>query len=110
MGVGRRAAAEETQRLAGGDLVPGTGRNQDRIAGADIDAPWLLDGESVLRVNGVDVAPLVEAPAIRTEGDAEHLIILEACQTKDTQTAVATLTHHLTRSSQRLLEALRNER
>ncbi len=31
------------------------------IAGADIDAPWLLDGESVLRVNGVDVAPLVEA-------------------------------------------------
>lgn len=48
--------------------------------------------------------------SFRTEGDAEHLIILEACQTKDTQTAVATLTHHLTRSSQRLLEALRNER
>lgn len=31
------------------------------IDGADIDAPWLLDGESVLLVNGVDVAPLVEA-------------------------------------------------
>ncbi|MEV8377139.1 DinB family protein [Kribbella sp. NPDC056861] len=31
------------------------------IQGADIDAPWLLDGESSLRVNGVDVAPLVEA-------------------------------------------------
>lgn len=31
------------------------------VAGADIDAPWLLDGESVLRVNGVDVVPLVEA-------------------------------------------------
>ncbi len=31
------------------------------LAGADIDAPWLLDGESALRVNGVDVAPLVEA-------------------------------------------------
>jgi hypothetical protein len=31
------------------------------VAGADIDAPWLLDGESSLRVNGVDVAPLVEA-------------------------------------------------
>ena len=29
-------------------------------AGADIDAPWLLDGESTLLVNGVDVAPLVE--------------------------------------------------
>jgi hypothetical protein len=28
---------------------------------ADIDAPWLFDGESVLRVNGVDVIPLVEA-------------------------------------------------
>lgn len=31
------------------------------IAGADIDSPWLLDGESFLRVNGVDVAPLVDA-------------------------------------------------
>src|SRR5262245_35552666 len=31
------------------------------VRGADIDAPWLLDGESSLRVNGVDVAPLVEA-------------------------------------------------
>lgn len=31
------------------------------VQDADIDAPWLLDGEGVLRVNGVDVAPLVEA-------------------------------------------------
>ncbi len=31
------------------------------VSGADIDAPWLCDGESFLRVNGVDVAPLVEA-------------------------------------------------
>lgn len=31
------------------------------VQGADIDAPWLLDGESALRVNGVDVAPFVEA-------------------------------------------------
>ncbi len=31
------------------------------VQGADIDAPWLLDGESALLVNGVDVAPLVEA-------------------------------------------------
>lgn len=30
------------------------------VAGADIDAPWLLDGESALLVNGVDVAPFVE--------------------------------------------------
>jgi hypothetical protein len=28
---------------------------------ADIDSPWLFDGESFLRVNGVDVIPLVEA-------------------------------------------------
>jgi uncharacterized protein YjbI with pentapeptide repeats len=28
---------------------------------ADIDAPWLFRGESFLRVNGVDVIPLVEA-------------------------------------------------
>jgi hypothetical protein len=32
-----------------------------RVAGADIDAPWLFDGESSLRVNGVDVIPFVEA-------------------------------------------------
>ncbi len=31
------------------------------VAGADIDAPWLFDGESFLRVNGVDVVPLVDA-------------------------------------------------
>jgi hypothetical protein len=28
---------------------------------ADIDAPWLSNGESFLRINGVDVIPLVEA-------------------------------------------------
>ena len=31
------------------------------VQGADIDAPWLFDGDSFLRVNGVDVIPLVEA-------------------------------------------------
>ena len=31
------------------------------VAGADIDAPWLFDGDSFLRVNGVDVTPFVEA-------------------------------------------------
>jgi len=31
------------------------------VAGADIDAPWLFDGGGYLRVNGVDVIPLVEA-------------------------------------------------
>ena len=31
------------------------------IAGSDIDAPWLFEDGSVLRVNGVDVAPYVDA-------------------------------------------------
>ncbi|HET9169420.1 MAG TPA: DinB family protein [Actinospica sp.] len=31
------------------------------IAGADIDAPWLFEAGSVLLVNGVDVAPFVDA-------------------------------------------------
>ncbi len=51
------------------------------VAGADIDAPWLLDGGSSLRVNGVDVAPLVDAElnrrfpgrAQRRAGDPEGL-------------------------------------
>ena len=30
------------------------------LDGADLDAPWLLDGTTSLVVNGVDVAPLVE--------------------------------------------------
>jgi hypothetical protein len=32
-----------------------------RLDGADIDAPWLFDGENFLRVNGVNVVPFVEA-------------------------------------------------
>jgi hypothetical protein len=31
------------------------------VQGADIDAPWLFNGESFLRINGVDVIPFVEA-------------------------------------------------
>jgi uncharacterized protein YjbI with pentapeptide repeats len=31
------------------------------VQGAEIDSPWLFDGESFLRVNGVDVLPFVEA-------------------------------------------------
>ncbi len=31
------------------------------VQGADIEAPWLFDGEGFLRVNGVDVIPLVDA-------------------------------------------------
>jgi DinB superfamily/Pentapeptide repeats (8 copies) len=31
------------------------------MQGADIDAPWLFDGDNFLRVNGVDVLPFVDA-------------------------------------------------
>jgi hypothetical protein len=31
------------------------------LAAADIDAPWLFDGDSVLRINGVDVTGFVDA-------------------------------------------------
>ena len=42
------------------------------VAGADIDAPWLTDGVSSLRVNGVDVAPLVEAELNRRGPGRAH--------------------------------------
>jgi hypothetical protein len=32
-----------------------------QVDGADIDAPWLSDGDSFLRINGVNVIPFVEA-------------------------------------------------
>lgn len=35
MGIGWRAAAEEAEGLGGGDLVPGTGGDEDGIAGGD---------------------------------------------------------------------------
>ena len=47
-------------RFVGADLSGVVMRGVD-VEGADIDAPWLFDGESSLRVNGVDVIPLVEA-------------------------------------------------
>jgi hypothetical protein len=51
------------------------------VRGADIDAPWLFDGEGFLRVNGVDVIPFVEAElnrrfpgrASRRAGDPDSL-------------------------------------
>jgi hypothetical protein len=51
------------------------------VQGAEIDSPWLFDGDSFLRVNGVDVIPLVEAElnrrfpgrADRRAGDPDSL-------------------------------------
>jgi DinB family protein/pentapeptide repeat protein len=47
-------------RFVGADLS-GVVMRGVQVSGADIDAPWLLEGDSFLRVNGIDVAPFVEA-------------------------------------------------
>jgi len=47
-------------RFVGADLSGVVMRGVD-VQGAEIDAPWLFDGESFLLVNGVDVIPFVDA-------------------------------------------------
>jgi DinB superfamily/Pentapeptide repeats (8 copies) len=47
-------------RFVGADLSGAVMRGVE-VREADIDAPWLSNGHSFLRVNGVDVIPLVEA-------------------------------------------------
>jgi hypothetical protein len=47
-------------RFVGADLSGVVMRGVE-VQRADIDAPWLLDGDSFLRVNGVDVIPFVDA-------------------------------------------------
>jgi len=67
-------------RFVRSDLSGAVMRGVD-VDGADIDAPWLLDGGGSLRVNGVDVVPFVEAElnrrfpgrADRSAGDPEGL-------------------------------------
>lgn len=47
-------------RFVGADLS-GVVMRGVQVQGADIDAPWLLEGEGFLRVNGVDVTRFVDA-------------------------------------------------
>jgi hypothetical protein len=47
-------------RFVGADLSGVVMRGVE-VRETDIDAPWLSDGETFLRVNGVDVIPFVEA-------------------------------------------------
>jgi DinB superfamily/Pentapeptide repeats (8 copies) len=47
-------------RFVGADLSGVVMRGVE-VRDADIDAPWLSNGESFLRINGIDVIPLVEA-------------------------------------------------
>ncbi len=61
--------------------LSGVVMREANVGGAEIDAPWLSDGESFLRVNDVDVIPFVEAElnrrfpgrADRRVGDPEGL-------------------------------------
>jgi hypothetical protein len=55
VGVSLRGA-----RFVASDLDGVVMRGVD-VEGADIDAPWLLEGDGSLLVNGVDVAPFVES-------------------------------------------------
>ncbi len=67
-------------RFVRSDLSGAVLRGVD-VQGADLDAPWLADGDGTLLVNGVDVVPLVEAEldrrfpgrAERRAGDPEGL-------------------------------------
>jgi hypothetical protein len=59
-------------RFVRSDLSGAVMRGVD-VAGADIDAPWLLEGGNSLSVNGVDVAPFVDAELnLRFPGRAER--------------------------------------
>jgi hypothetical protein len=51
-------------RFVGCDLGDVVVRGSE-VAGMEIDSPWLLEGDSRLLVNGVDVVPLVEAELSR---------------------------------------------
>ena len=67
-------------RFVGCDLGDVVVRGSD-VAGMEIDSPWLLEGDSRLLVNGVDVVPLVDAELnrrfpgreLRTAEDPEGL-------------------------------------
>ena len=90
VGVNLRGA-----RFVRSDLSGTVMRGVD-VAGADIDAPWLFDGGNVLRVNGVDVVPFVEAELNRrfpgrAERRAEDPDGLRAAWAMLEQTWLATL-------------------
>jgi hypothetical protein len=67
-------------RFVGCDLGDVVVRGSD-VAGMEIDSPWLLEGDSSLLVNGVNVVPLVDAELnrrfpgreLRTAEDPEGL-------------------------------------
>jgi hypothetical protein len=74
--------SEEFQaaRFVGCDLS-GVVMRGVQIEAADIDAPWIFEGDSYFRINGVDVLPFVDAELnrrfpgreLRTAGDPDGL-------------------------------------
>lgn len=53
--------------------LSGVVMREANVSDADIDAPWLFDGTSVLRINGIDVIPFVEAELnVRFPGRADR--------------------------------------
>src|SRR5258706_12137574 len=68
------------------------------LQGAEIDSPWLFDGENFLLVNGVDVLPFVEAELNRRfPGRADRRVAdpdgLRAAWVMVERTWAATLAH-----------------
>ena len=55
-----RSRSLRGSRFEGCDLGDVVVRGSD-VAGMEIDSPWLLEGDSSLHVNGVNVVPLVDA-------------------------------------------------
>ena len=58
-------------RFVGADLSGVVMRGVD-VSRADIDAPWLFEGDNFLRVNGVDVVPFVDAELNRRFPGRDH--------------------------------------
>jgi hypothetical protein len=61
-------------RFVGADLSGVVMRSVD-VAGMEIDGPWLFEDESFLRVNGVDVIPLVEAGRHRRRVGRRRVVV-----------------------------------
>ncbi|MDO9497791.1 MAG: DinB family protein, partial [Nocardioides sp.] len=82
-------------RFVGSDLSGVVMRGVD-VAGLEIDSPWLSEDGTALRVNGVDVVPLVEAELDRrfpgrAERRATHPDSLRAAWSSVERTWAATL-------------------
>ena len=72
-GTNFRGRDLRTARFVGCDLGSVVVRGSN-IAGMELDSPWLLEGDSQLLVNGVDVVPLVDAELNRRFGQVARRV------------------------------------